>query len=79
MIVSVLCVDSEFIVSAVAKSSTDDTTVILLWLSIKREHNLRVICVRVTCTILVLDHPHSLVKRLLNQSAFVCPGTMNMT
>ena len=78
MIVCVLGVNAELVVSAVAKSCTDDTSDVFLRLSIQRKHHLRMIRVRVSGSILILDHPHSSLERLLNESSLTCPGSMKV-
>ena len=78
MPVGVAGVDAEFIVSAVAEGCSDHTAGVLLRLAVKREHDLGVVCVGISYSVLVLDREHSALKRLLGETAFVGPCAVEM-
>ena len=71
MIVCISRIDPDLIVSAIAESGTYDTAMIFLRLSIKGNHHLGMVGMRITGTVLVLYHSHTPGKRLLDKHTFI--------
>ena len=78
MPVGVAGVNAEFVVSAVAEGCSDHAAGVLLRLAVKREHDLGVVCVGISYSVLVLDSEHSALERLLGETAFVGPCAVEM-
>ena len=75
MIISLVSVNYQLVVSAVAESGSNDSTVILTWLSVKRKHQLAVGSMGVAHTVAVFDHTHSVCQARAVNPAFIAPAS----
>ena len=78
MVGSLMCLDTKFVIAAVAKSGSDDLTCMLQRFSVKREHHFRVIRMSISYSVLVSQHKHTTFKRFLYEASFIVCRTGEM-
>lgn len=79
MIIRIVGHSLKLIVTPINESGTNDTTNILLSLTVEREHHLGMVCMRVPSTISIADYKLARSKQLVVHIAFACPRTRQMT
>ena len=69
----------EFIISSILKRCTDYRTRIFLSPTIQREHNLSMVGMRISSTIIIADNELTRLQFFMTQLCFSCPCTRKMT
>ena len=76
VVFAIIGVNTELVISCIAKCRTNGPPYVFLWTPVEREHHFGMCRMRIAHPVLVLYHFHARLQRFLNQTPFVRPRTI---